>query len=39
MPMYNVITYSNNYSKTSGNFLLYCEDILTVSNNSDIVDY
>ena len=27
MPMYNLIEYSNNYSKTSGSLWQYCKDI------------
>ena len=26
MPMYNLIQYSNNYSKTSGGFWQYCQN-------------
>ena len=36
MPMYNLIEYSNNYSKTSGNLWQYCKDIPAVNNNDDI---
>ena len=39
MLMYNLIEYSNNYSKTSGNFWQYCQDISAVNNNGDIVDF
>ena len=39
MSMYNLVEYSNNYSKTSGSFREYCIDIPTVNNNRDIVDY
>ena len=39
MLMYNVTEYSNNYSKTSGNFWQYCQDISAVNNNGDIVDF
>ena len=39
MPMYNLIEYSNNYSKTSGSLWQYCKDIPAVNNNSDIVDF
>ena len=34
MPMYNVIEYSDNYSKTSGSLWQYCKYILAVNNNS-----
>ena len=39
MPMYNLIEYSNNYSKTSGSLWQYCKDITAVNNNGDIVDF
>ena len=39
MPMYNLIEYSNNYSKTSGSLWQYCKDTLAVNNNGDIVDF
>ena len=39
MPMYNLIEYSDNYSKTSGSLWQYCKDIPAVNNNSDIVDF
>ena len=38
MPMYNLIEYSDNYSKTSGSIWQYCNDIPAVNNNGDIVD-
>ena len=34
MPMYNLIEYSDNYSKTSGNLWQYCKDIPAVDNNN-----
>ena len=37
--MYNLIEYSNNYSKTSGSLWQYCKDITAVNNNGDIVDF
>ena len=37
--MYNLIEYSDNYSKTSGSLWQYCEDIPVVNNNGDIVDF
>ena len=37
MPMYNLIEYSNNYSKTSGSLWKYCKDIPAVNDNGDIV--
>ena len=39
MPMYNLIEYSDNYSKTFGSLWQYCKDIPAVNNNSDIVDF
>ena len=39
MPMYNLIEYSDNYSKTSGRLWQYCKDIPAVNNNGDIVDF
>ena len=40
MPMYNLIEYSNNYSKTSGSLWQYCKDIPAIDNNNNaIVDF
>ena len=39
MPMYNLIEYSDNYSKTSGSLWQYYKDIPLVNNGSDIVDF
>ena len=39
MPMYNLIKYSNNYSKTSGSLWQYCKDIPAVNDNGAIVDF
>ena len=39
MPMYNLIEYSNNYSKTCGSLWQYCKDIPAVNNKSDIADF
>ena len=39
MPMYNLLGYSDNYSKTSGSLWQYCKDIPAVNNNGDIVDF
>ena len=39
VPMYNLIEYSDNYSKTSGSLSQYCKDIPTVNNNGNIVDF
>ena len=38
MPMYNLIEYSNNYSKTTENLWQYCKDIPAV-NNIEIVGF
>ena len=39
MSMYNLIEYSDNYSKTSGSLSQYCKDILAVNNNDNIIDF
>ena len=39
MPMYNLIEYSDNYSKTYGSLWQYCKDIPAVDNNNAIVDF
>ena len=39
MPMYNLIEYSDNYSRTSGSLLQYCKDIPAVDNNNAIVNF
>ena len=39
MPMYNLIEYSDNYSKTSGSMWQYCKDIPAVDNNNAIVNF
>ena len=39
MPMYNLIEYSDNYSKTSGSLWQYSKDIPDVNNNGDIVGF
>ena len=39
MPMYNLIEYSDNYSKTSGSLWKYCKDIPAVNNVRNIVDF
>ena len=39
MPLYNLIEYSNNYSKTFESLQQYCKDIPAVNNNGDIVDF
>ena len=37
MPMYNLIEYSDNYSKTSGSLWQYCKDIPAVNNDGNII--
>ena len=39
MPLYNLIEYSDSYSKTSGTLWQYCKDIPAVSNNGDIIEF
>ena len=39
MPMYNLIEYSDNYSKTSGSLWQYWKDIPDVNNNDSIVEF
>ena len=39
MPMYNLIEYSDNYSKTSGGQWQYYKDIPAVNNGGDIVNF
>ena len=39
MPMYNLIEYSDNYSKTSGSLWQYCKDTPAVNNAGNIVDF
>ena len=39
MPMYNLIEYRDNYSKTSGILWQYCKYIPAVNNNGDIVEF
>ena len=39
LPMYNLIEYSDNYSKRSGSLWQYCKDIPTVNNNGNIVNF
>ena len=39
MPMYNLIEYSDNYSKTSGSLWQYTNDIPAVDNNNAIIDF
>ena len=39
MPMYNLIEYSDNYSKTSGSLWQYCKDAPAVNSAGNIVDF
>ena len=39
MPMYNLIEYSDNYSKTSRSLWQYCKDIPAVDNNNAIANF
>ena len=39
MPMYNLIEYSDNYSKTSGSLWQYTKDIPAVDDNNPIVNF
>ena len=39
MPMYNLIEYSDNFSKTSGSLWQYCKEIPAVNDNGAIVNF
>ena len=39
MPMYNLIEYNDNYSKTSGSLWQFCKDIPAVDNNDAIIAF
>ena len=39
MPMYNLVEYSNNYSKTSRILLQYYKDVPAVNNDGTIIDF
>ena len=39
MPIYNLIEYSNNYSKTSGSLWQSCKDIPTLNNAGNVIDF
>ena len=39
MPMYNLIEYSDNYSKTSGSLWQYTKDIPAINNDNVIMDF
>ena len=39
MSMYNLIEYSDNYTKTSGILCQYCRDVPALDDNGVIVDF
>ena len=39
LPIYNLIQYSDNYSKTSGSLWQYCKEIPVVNNAGDIGEF
>ena len=39
MPIYNLIEYSDNYSKTSGSLWQYCKEIPAVNSTGNIIDF
>ena len=39
MPIYNLIEYSDNYSKTSGSLWQHCKEIPALNNDGDISDF
>ena len=39
MPIYNLMEYNGNYSKTSGSLWQYCKEISTVDDDGDIADF
>ena len=39
MPMYNLIEYSDNYSKTYGSLWQYCKEIPVVNDAGDVADF
>ena len=39
MPRYNLIEYSDNYSKTSGILCQYCRDVAAVNDDGEITDF
>ena len=39
MNMYNLLEYSDNYSKTFGSLWQYCKEIPALNNNGGIVDF
>ena len=39
MLMYNIIEYSDHYSKTTGSSWKYCKDITALNKNGNIVEF
>ena len=39
MPMYSLIEYSDNYSKTSGSLWKYCKEIPAINDARNIIDF
>ena len=39
MPIYNLIEYNNNYSKTSGISFQYCRHVPAADNNGATIDF
>ena len=39
MPMYNLIEYSDNYSKTSASLCQYCKEIPAIDDNGNIENF
>ena len=39
LPMYNLIEYSDSYSKVSGTLQKYCRDEMAVDDDNDITDF
>ena len=39
MPMYNLVEYNDNYSKTSGNLWQYCKVMPAINNDGNIVNF
>ena len=39
MLMYNLIEYSNHYSKTSGSLWQYCKEIPAVNNDANMINF
>ena len=39
MPMYNLIEYSDNYSKKSGSLWKYCKEIPAINDDRNIINF